>query len=107
MQKLTPESSIRLQRILSKRVGREVSDKELEQAYYGLMGFAEALMELGNSDPDDSQNSQESAVIRTIPNPQNPQNPTKTNRFRHKLCRPTKPVKKGSKSIAYNKYLNV
>lgn len=46
MQNLTSESAIKLQGILSKRVGRELSAAELEQAYYSLMDFAEALIDL-------------------------------------------------------------
>lgn len=46
MTSLTKESAIKLQRILSKRLGRELSEEELEQAYYSLMGFAEALVDL-------------------------------------------------------------
>lgn len=46
MRQLTPEAAIKLQRILSKRIGRELSEKELEEAYESLMGFAIALVEL-------------------------------------------------------------
>lgn len=46
MTTLTKEAAYKLQRILSKRAGRELSDEELEQAYYSLMGFAEALVDL-------------------------------------------------------------
>lgn len=46
MEKLSAESAIKLQRILSKRVGHELSPDELEQAYEALMGFAEALIDL-------------------------------------------------------------
>lgn len=49
MNKITKEAAYKLQRILSKRAGRELSDEELEQAYYSLMGFVEALIDL--SDP--------------------------------------------------------
>lgn len=51
MTKLTPEATIKLQRILSKRVGRELSDEELEEAYDALMGFAIALVELSDDEP--------------------------------------------------------
>lgn len=46
MTKLTKESAMKLQRILSKRFNRQLSDQELEQAYEALMGFAEALIDL-------------------------------------------------------------
>lgn len=46
MASLTKESANKLQRILSKRFGRELSEIELEQAYDALMGFAEALVDL-------------------------------------------------------------
>lgn len=46
MRQLTLESATKLQKILSKRIGRELSDKELEEAYDALMGFAIALVEL-------------------------------------------------------------
>lgn len=46
MTKLSKESACKLQRILSKRFGRELSEIELEQAYDALMGFAEALIDL-------------------------------------------------------------
>lgn len=46
MSKLTKESALKLQKILLKRTGREFSEEELEQAYYSLMGFAEALIDL-------------------------------------------------------------
>lgn len=46
MRALTAESALKLQKILSKRLGRELSQVELEQAYESLMGFAEALMDL-------------------------------------------------------------
>lgn len=51
MRQLTVESANKLQRILSKRLGRELSDSELEEAYDALMGFAVALLELGNDKP--------------------------------------------------------
>lgn len=47
MNKLTFESTTELQRILSRRLGRELSQTELEEAYEALMGFAETLMDLG------------------------------------------------------------
>lgn len=50
MTKLTKESAIKLQKILSKRFNRQLSDQELEQAYEALMGFAEALTDLGTPD---------------------------------------------------------
>lgn len=46
MEKLSTESAIKLQKILSKRAGRELTKEELEQAYCNLMGFAQALIEL-------------------------------------------------------------
>lgn len=46
MTSLTKESAARLQKILSKRIGRELTEAELEQTYDSLMGFAIALIEL-------------------------------------------------------------
>lgn len=46
MAKLTRETSEKLQIILSKRVGRQLSEIELEEAYEGLLGFALALIDL-------------------------------------------------------------
>lgn len=43
MYKLTPESTDKLQRILSKRLGRTLSKDELEVAYDRLMDFAYKL----------------------------------------------------------------
>lgn len=40
----------KLNKILVKRLGRELSQTELEQAYYALMGFAEALIDLATPD---------------------------------------------------------
>lgn len=50
MSLLTPESASRLQTILSGRVGRELSNNELEEAYDALMGFAMALVELDSNE---------------------------------------------------------
>lgn len=47
MTKLTEESAQKLQKILKKRSGHELSQTELEEAYEALMGFAEALLDLG------------------------------------------------------------
>lgn len=46
MRQLILESAAKLQKILSKRVGRDLTQEELEQAYDALMGFAIALVEL-------------------------------------------------------------
>jgi len=43
---LSKKSAIRLQTILSKRMGRKLSDTELLEAYNNLMGFAYALVDL-------------------------------------------------------------
>ena len=43
---LSKKSAIRLQTILSKRMGRKLSDSELVEAYNNLMGFAYALVDL-------------------------------------------------------------
>ncbi len=51
MIKPTPESAAKLQKILSKRIGRELSNEELEEAYDALMGFAIALVELDSNEP--------------------------------------------------------
>lgn len=46
MQKLTAESAAKLQKILSKKFGRLLTEQELEEAYNNLMGFAFALIDL-------------------------------------------------------------
>jgi len=51
MIKPTPESAAKLQKILSKRIGRELSNEELEKAYDVLIGFAVALVELDSNEP--------------------------------------------------------
>lgn len=51
MTNLTRESASKLQKILSKRIGRELTEDELEQAYQGLIGFAVALIELSEPPP--------------------------------------------------------
>lgn len=43
---LTEESASKLQKILSKRLGRSLSNSELIEAYNNLMAFAYALIEL-------------------------------------------------------------
>ncbi len=43
---LSSESAIKLQKILSKRFGRALSQEELEQAYSSLMEFAFALIDM-------------------------------------------------------------
>lgn len=50
MRKLTPESAIKLRVILEKRLGRKLTDIELEEAYDALMDFAFALVDLNDSD---------------------------------------------------------
>lgn len=52
MGRLTSQSADKLQRILSTRIGRELSQEELEQAYDALMGFAIALVELDSNEPE-------------------------------------------------------
>ncbi|MBI4039141.1 hypothetical protein HY384_04250 [Candidatus Daviesbacteria bacterium] len=47
---LTSASAFKLQKILSKRLGRELDEEELNQAHEALMGFAEALMDLEPSE---------------------------------------------------------
>lgn len=85
MHKLTPESAVKLQRILSRCIGRELSQIELEQAYDALMGFAEALMELDESEAVYPQNphklnkdQQNQQNIRYIQNKQNIQKMKRT-----------------------------
>ncbi len=48
--KLSEKSAKKLQRILSKRIGRELSETELEGAYTNLMDFAYALVDLSASE---------------------------------------------------------
>lgn len=50
MRKLAPESASKLRIILEKRLGRKLSDIELEEAYGALMDFAFALVDLYDSD---------------------------------------------------------
>ncbi|MDD5147437.1 MAG: hypothetical protein PHV63_02720 [Candidatus Daviesbacteria bacterium] len=63
MTRLTKESAFKLQRILSKRFGRELSETELEQAYEALMGFAEALIDLDT--PETEPTPKPSIKLRT------------------------------------------
>lgn len=46
MGKLTAESAEKLQKILTKRFGRKLTEQELEIAYENLLGFAMAFAEL-------------------------------------------------------------
>lgn len=46
MSYLSNQSAIKLQSILSKRIGRELSEDELEEAYANLMDFAYSLADL-------------------------------------------------------------
>lgn len=46
MRKFTDESATRLQEILSKRLGRQLANDELEEAYVSLMDFVFALVDL-------------------------------------------------------------
>ena len=50
--KPTPESAAKLQKILNKRLGRELTEVELEEAYDALMSFAIALVELDSNKPE-------------------------------------------------------
>lgn len=43
---MTAESAEKLQKVLTKRFGRELTKQELEVAYENLLGFAMALAEL-------------------------------------------------------------
>lgn len=65
---LTTESTAKLQKIFRKRVGRELSQEELEQAYDALMGFAVTLVELSNNDePEVKPPPQKTAFAPKIP----------------------------------------
>lgn len=48
--KITVETATKLQNILSKHMGRMLSEEELAQAYYTLMDFAFALVGLTASE---------------------------------------------------------
>ncbi|OGM54631.1 hypothetical protein A3F62_04870 [Candidatus Woesebacteria bacterium RIFCSPHIGHO2_12_FULL_44_11] len=50
MRQLSEESAIKLQRILARRLGRELTQEELEQAYDALMEFAFALLDMVEPD---------------------------------------------------------
>ena len=50
MRTLSDKSATKLQLILSKRLGRELSNEELELAYNRLMEFSMAVISLGSSD---------------------------------------------------------
>lgn len=50
MVELTEKSAKKLQSILSKRIGRELTQAELEEAYANLMDFAYALCDLNHSE---------------------------------------------------------
>ncbi len=65
MRQLTPESVSKLQRILSKRVGRELTDEELEEAYYALIGFAVALVELDSNETNINPPAKKSKQVTT------------------------------------------
>lgn len=50
MAELTEKSAKKIQSILSKRIGRELTQAELEEAYANLMDFAYALADLNTSE---------------------------------------------------------
>ena len=50
MANLTEKSAKKLQSILSKKIGRELSPAELEEAYVNLMDFAYGLLDLDTSE---------------------------------------------------------
>ncbi|MGH7203710.1 MAG: hypothetical protein ACREHC_04685 [Candidatus Levyibacteriota bacterium] len=49
---LTVETAARLQQLLSKRLGRQLSPAELELAYNTLIDFAVSLLELNEIEPN-------------------------------------------------------
>ncbi len=53
MKSLSQKSSDKLQKILSKRMGRTLSRIELEEAYSNLMEFAVALVDLSSDSRDE------------------------------------------------------
>jgi len=53
MANLTEKSAKKLQSILSKKIGRELSPAELEEAYVNLMDFAYSLSDLNASESAD------------------------------------------------------
>lgn len=56
MKILSDKSAEKLQKILSKRFGRRLTQEELEEAYFRLMEFATALIDLYSSDHEAESN---------------------------------------------------
>lgn len=67
MANLTQESATKLQKILTKRFGRELTPEELEQSYDALMGFAVTLVEMRTIAPQISFNEDLSLLVVTLP----------------------------------------
>lgn len=67
MRQLTSESAAKLQKILSKKVGRDLTQEEFEQAYDALMGFAVVLVELNNDGPEAKPPSKKTVFTPKIP----------------------------------------
>lgn len=57
MGRLTIGSAAKLEKILSKRMGRKLSQEELEEAYDALMEFAFALVDLDSIELQDQKQS--------------------------------------------------
>ncbi|OGG13503.1 hypothetical protein A2773_03285 [Candidatus Gottesmanbacteria bacterium RIFCSPHIGHO2_01_FULL_39_10] len=67
MANLTQESAIKLQKILTKRFGRELTQEELEQSYDALMGFAVALVEMKTIAPQISFDIESNLLVVILP----------------------------------------
>lgn len=54
---LSKESATKLQNILSKKLGYQLTDRELQHAYSNLMEFTYALLSLDEAVPDKDCNA--------------------------------------------------
>ena len=68
MTKLSPESAIKLQKILSKRTGRLFAQEELENVYQNLMEFAFALVDLAPLNFEGGHRSKQNTSNQVISN---------------------------------------
>lgn len=66
---MSKETAQRLQEILSKRFGRELSQEELETAYHALMEFAWALVDLDDSFQKKNESSINKQSVAFFPQP--------------------------------------
>jgi len=54
---LSKESSVKLQKILTKQLGYQLTDQELQLAYSNLMDFTYALLSIDEAVPDKACNA--------------------------------------------------